>query len=101
MLTINKPSIDSSMLIPTDKDRSFPDLQCVMDAEELNTHALLLLYLMPVANSSDVDANTVQAVEVLSDVQTRLSTPSGDQPFSRDTLAMVYSRLAAIRFGKQ
>lgn len=100
MLTIDKPVADPLVAIDKTKPEN-PDLQSAIDAEELNTHALLLLYLMPVANRSDVDANTAQAVEVLSDVQSRLSMPSCEEPFSRDTLAMVYSRLSAIRFGKR
>jgi hypothetical protein len=100
MLTIDKPLVDPAAAM-TKTEPEFPDLQSAIDAEELNTHALLLLYLMPVANRSDVDPNTAQAVEVLSDVQSRLSMPSCEEPFSRDSLAMVYSRLSAIRFGKQ
>ncbi len=74
-------------------------LRSALDAEHVNTHALLLLYLMPVANGSDVDPNTVQAVEALSDVQNRLVTPASAEPFNKDTLALMYSTVAAIRFG--
>ena len=54
---------------------------------------------MPEANQSDVDPTMVHAVKVLSDVQECLSTSSQTEPFSKDTLAMIYSTLASIRFG--
>ncbi len=74
-------------------------LRSALNAEHVNTHALLLLYLMPVANRSDVDPNTVQAVEALSDVQNRLITPGSAEPLNKDALALIYSTVAAIRFG--
>ncbi len=74
-------------------------LRSALDTEHVNTHALLLLYLMPVANGSDVDPNMVQAVEALSDVQNRLITPASAEPFNKDSLALIYSTVAAIRFG--
>ncbi len=82
-----------------DVDPGAPCLRSALDAEHVNTHALLLLYLMPVANRSDVDPNTVQAVEALSDVQNRLITPTSTEPFNKDSLALIYSTVAAIRFG--
>ncbi len=82
-----------------DVDRRGSCLRSALDTEHVNTHALLLLYLMPVANGSDVDPNTVQAVEALSDVQNRLITPASAEPFNKDSLALIYSTVAAIRFG--
>ncbi len=76
------------------------DLSSTLDPESVPTHALLLLYLMPVANRSDVDRNTAQAVEVLSDVQDRLSTPAGAELLDKETVALIYSTVMAIRFGK-
>ena len=71
----------------------------MLNVDNLNTHALLLLYLMPVANQSDADAKTMGAVEVLSDVQCRLSADPDRGLFNKDTLALVYSSVASIRFG--
>ena len=98
MLARKAFSDDPSALV-VDADRGASCLRSALDAEHVNTHAHLLLYLMPVANSSDVDPNTVQAVEALSDVQNRLVTPASAEPFNKDSLALIYSTVAAIRFG--
>ena len=91
----------SNLPAPSENDRLRErcDLRLALDAENVPTHALLLLYLMPVANQLDVDPTTVHAVEVLSDVQECLSASAHAEPFDKDTLALIYSTLAAIRFG--
>ena len=83
-----------------DSSGDVSDLRSPLDPESVPTHALLLLYLMPVANQSDVDQTMIQAVEVLSDVQGRLSTPASEDSLDKETIALIYSTVSAIRFGK-
>lgn len=75
------------------------DLHAVLDPEGLDTHTLLLLFLLPEANRADIDADTMHAVEVLSEVQTRLFRDVRVEPFEQDKLAGVLESLSEIRFG--
>ena len=93
-------SNNSSELSIDDSSGDGSDLRSTLDPESVPTHALLLLYLMPVANQSDVDQTMIQAVEVLSDVQGRLSTPASEETLDKETIALIYSTVSAMRFGK-
>ncbi len=99
MLSRDSHSRNSSVLANDDGTGKYPDLHSILDTDSLNAHTLLLLYLMPEANRSTADAKTMDLVDALSDVHTRLSTLSSQEPSSRDQLALVYSTVSAIRFG--
>ncbi len=76
-----------------------PDLHAVLDPDGVDTHTLLLLFLLPEANRADIDPDTVHAVEVLSEVQTRLCRDTRVEPFEKEKLAGVLECLSEIRFG--
>ncbi len=75
------------------------DLHALLDSDSIETHTLLLLFLLPEANHSDVDSETTRAVDMLSVVQDRLSCKPRSEPLERDMLAEVIDSLADIRFG--
>ena len=75
------------------------ELHEVLNSDAIDTHTLLLLYLLPETNNPGIDAETVHAVEVLTDVQNRLCVGHGAAPFDEDKLAAVIESLSDIRFG--
>ncbi len=87
-------------LSPTGNARSeTSEIHDLLDPAGIDTHTLLLLYLMPEANRPDIDDDTRHAVEVLSDVQNRLSGHTPAEPFDKEKLADVIESISDIRFG--
>ena len=74
-------------------------LQTLLGPDTIETHTLLLLFLLPEANHSDLDSETTRAVDVLSVVQDRLCCKPRSEPLEGDVLAETIESLAAIRFG--
>ncbi len=75
------------------------DLHDALDPERIDTHTLLLLFLLPETGCTDIDPEMLRAVEVLSDVQSRLSCETASLPFEQERLAAVIESLSTMRFG--
>ena len=75
------------------------DLRDVLDPDGIDTHTLLLLYLLPETSRSDLGQEMLHAVEALSDVQSRLCVETASLPFEKERLAAVIESLSAMRFG--
>ena len=91
----NDPAVSANQPIKPD----LSDLHDLLDSETLETHTLLLLFLLPEANHCGVESETTRAVDVLSLVQDRLCCKPRSEPLEGDMLAETIESLAAIRFG--